>query len=158
MLAHFLFLLSLQGFLMYQLQLTTSQVGLQDISEHRGAAGSLSASSLTPSQTSVHGFHWCLVPGRQRDTWPNHRNTSSCRLPDAHHREKPGQRWRSSSGVTTSPNAHIHLYLQCKAVLFNFWQKYLRCLDLIWSSSEVESNAEMCIDQFTSIWRGFKVL
>lgn len=36
------------GLPMYQLQLTTSQVGLQDISEHRGAAGSLSASSLTP--------------------------------------------------------------------------------------------------------------
>lgn len=48
MLAHFLILPSLQGFLMYQLQLTTSQVGLQDISEHRGAAGSLSASNLTP--------------------------------------------------------------------------------------------------------------
>lgn len=109
MLAHFLILPSLQGFLMYQLQLTTSQVGLQDISEHRGAAGSLSASSLTPPQTLVHGLHWCLVPGRQRDTWPNHRNTSSCRLPDAHHREKPGQRWRSSSGATTSPYAHIHL-------------------------------------------------
>lgn len=64
---------------------------------------------LDPPQTLVHGLHWCLVPGRQRDTWPNHRNTSSCRLPDAHHREKPGQRWRSSSGATTSPYAHIHL-------------------------------------------------
>lgn len=109
--AHFLILSSLQGLLMYQLQLTTSQVGLQDISEHWGAAGSLSASSLTtpPAQTLFHGLHWCLVPGRQRDTWPNHRNSSSCRLPDAHHGEKPGQRWRSSSGATTSTYAHIHL-------------------------------------------------
>ncbi|TWW73862.1 hypothetical protein D4764_15G0012580, partial [Takifugu flavidus] len=78
--------------LMYQLQLTTSQVGLQDISEHQGAAGSLSASSLPPSQTWVLGSTDVLSQAGQRDTWPNHRNTSSCRLPDVHHREKPGQR------------------------------------------------------------------
>lgn len=58
MLAHFLILSSLQGFLMYQLQLTTSQVGLQDISEHRGAAGSLSACSLTPPPPTSNFGSW----------------------------------------------------------------------------------------------------
>lgn len=112
MLAHFLifsFSPSRASILMYQLQLTTSQVGLQDISEHQGAAGSLSASSLPPSQTLVLGSTDVLSQAGQRDTWPNHRNTSSCRLPDVHHREKPGQRWRSSSGATTPPYTHVHL-------------------------------------------------
>lgn len=109
--------------LMYQLQLTTSQVGLQDISEHRGAAGSLSASSLPPHLPllPIVGSADVLSQAGQRDTWPNHRNTSSCRLLDAHHREKPGQRWRSSSGATTSPDARIRLWLQCGAVFVSFW-------------------------------------
>lgn len=110
--AHFLifsFSPSRASVLMYQLQLTTSQVGLQDISEHQGAAGSLSAPSLPPSQTSVLGSTDVLSQAGQRDTWPNHRNTSSCRLPDVHHREKPGQRWRSSSGATTPPYTRVHL-------------------------------------------------
>lgn len=47
------------------------------------------------------------------DTWPNHRNTSSCRLPDAHHGENPGQRWRSSPRTTAPP----HAFLRISAIL-----------------------------------------
>ncbi|KAI9544648.1 hypothetical protein NQZ68_001521 [Dissostichus eleginoides] len=36
---------------LYQLQLTTSQVGLRDILDHEGAASSLSASSLLPDSS-----------------------------------------------------------------------------------------------------------
>lgn len=47
---------------MYQLQLTTSQVGLQDILDHGGAASSVCASSLPPNFSTRP--HWGLVPGR----------------------------------------------------------------------------------------------
>lgn len=47
---------------MYQLQLTTSQVGLRDILDHGGAASSLSASSPLPDFSPRP--HWGLVPGR----------------------------------------------------------------------------------------------
>lgn len=46
----------------YRLQLTTSQVGLRDISDHGGAASSLSAGSLR-SDSSPRP-RWGLVPGR----------------------------------------------------------------------------------------------
>lgn len=41
-----------------------------------------------------------LSQAGQRDTWPNHGNTSSCRLPDARRRRNPGQRWRKSGRNT----------------------------------------------------------
>lgn len=41
-----------------------------------------------------------LSQAGQRDTWPNHGNTSSCRLPDARRRQNPGQRWRKSGRNT----------------------------------------------------------
>lgn len=47
---------------LYQLQLTTSQVGLRDILDHGGAASSLSASSLLPDSSPRP--RWGLVPGR----------------------------------------------------------------------------------------------
>ena len=48
------------------------------------------------SQNSVPGPTEALSQTGQKDTWPNHRNTSSCRLPDVHQGENSGQRWRSS--------------------------------------------------------------
>lgn len=53
---------SIAAVVMYQLQLTTSQVGLRDILDHGGAASSLCASSLPPDFSPRP--HWGLVPGR----------------------------------------------------------------------------------------------
>lgn len=90
---------------LYQLQLTSSHVGLRDISDHRGAANSLSASSLL--YNPVPGPAEALSQAGQRDTWPNRRNTSSCRLPDAHHGENSGQRWRSSPRTAALPDISL---------------------------------------------------
>lgn len=73
-----------------QLQLTTSQVGLRDVSEHGGATSLQPIAPTLQSQALLRP----LSQAGQGDTWPNRRNTSSCRLPDAHCGEKPGQRWR----------------------------------------------------------------
>lgn len=59
---NFLFVPSSAAIVLYQLQLTTSQVGLRDILDHGGAASSLSASSLLPD--SSPRSRWGLVPGR----------------------------------------------------------------------------------------------
>lgn len=50
---------------MYQLQLTTSQVGLQDILEHTGATSSLSASSPAPRLQSQAPLRPCPRQGRE---------------------------------------------------------------------------------------------
>lgn len=99
---------------LYQLQLTTSQVGLQDILDYAGAASSLRASSLLP-HSSPRPME-ALSQAAQRDTWPNRRNTSSCRLPDVRHGGNSGQRWRSSPGTTALPEplrsvVRFHIYL-----------------------------------------------
>lgn len=72
---------------LYQMQLTASQVGLRDIFEHGEAAGLLCTSALFQDSSNpgpAEALSWAV----QRDTWPNHRNPSSCRLPDAHCRER----------------------------------------------------------------------
>lgn len=82
------------------------------------------APSMPPacSQTPVPGPAEALSQAAQRDTWPNHRNTSSCRLPDAHHGENSGQRWRSGALLFLCIWVHIstkHLSIKTE-LAFNF--------------------------------------
>lgn len=117
MLAHFLILPSLQGFLMYQLQLTSSQVGLQDISEHRGAAGSLSASSLTPrpklwfmGSTDVLSQAGRETPGQTTETLP----AADCLMLTTERNQAKG-----GGAHQELPHHHTHIFIfNCSAKQF----------------------------------------
>lgn len=92
---NFYFSPSSAAIVLYQLQLDHQSGG--SVGRFRSRRGK-PAHSAPPacSQTPVPGPAEALSQAGQRDTWPNRRNTSSCRLPDAHHGENSGQRWRSS--------------------------------------------------------------
>lgn len=124
MLAHFLILPSLQGFLMYQLQLTTSQVGLQDISEHQGAAGSLSASSLLwfMGSTDVLSQAGRETPGQTTETLP----AADCLMLTTERNQAKG-----GGAHQELPHHHTHIFIfNCSAKQFylifdrNIWDVY----------------------------------
>ncbi|KAG7526557.1 hypothetical protein JOB18_041703 [Solea senegalensis] len=73
----------------YALHSVTWEIGLGDAITRGQPAHSAPPAC---SQNPVPGPAEALSQAGQRDTWPNRRNTSSCRLPDAHHGENSGQR------------------------------------------------------------------
>lgn len=156
MLAHFLILPSLQGFLMYQLQLTTSQVGLQDISEHRGPAGSLSASSLTPHPPNFGSWAPLMSCPRQAESHlakPQKHfqlQTAWC-SPQRETRPKVEELIRSHH-ITI--RTYSSLIAEQSSFISCFWQKYLWDV-YTWSDlagADMQKHTSPEADAHQSVW------